>query len=56
MLDTLHSIAALSFLCGLHRLLFSKDKFEYEDCPFCRLRRSHCTWLKTEIKRLKSEV
>eukprot|EP00434_Breviolum_minutum_P010721 symbB.v1.2.009455.t1/scaffold601.1/size182750/19 len=36
--------------------LAQADKFEYEDCPFCRLRRSHCTWLKTEIKRLKSEA
>ncbi|CAL1161810.1 unnamed protein product [Cladocopium goreaui] len=36
--------------------LAQADKFEYEDCPFCRMRRSHCTWLKTEIKRLKSEA
>lgn len=33
-----------------------EDKFEYEDCPFCRLRRSHCSWLTAEIKRLTSEA
>ncbi|CAK9022706.1 EF-hand domain-containing protein [Durusdinium trenchii] len=36
--------------------LAQADKFEYEDCPFCRMRRSHCSWLQTEIKRLKSEA
>lgn len=32
------------------------EQFEVEDCPFCSLRRSHCAWLRTEIKRLSSEV
>lgn len=36
--------------------LAQADRFESEDCPFCALRNSHCTWLRTEIKRLKSEV
>ena len=34
----------------------SEDKFDYEDCPFCDLRRHHCVWLRSEIKRLKSEA
>mmetsp|Transcript_58939 Transcript_58939/g.108893 ORF Transcript_58939/g.108893 Transcript_58939/m.108893 type:complete len:213 (-) Transcript_58939:132-770(-) len=32
------------------------EKFESEDCPFCALRRSNSSWLRTEIKRLSSEV
>ncbi|CAJ1382678.1 unnamed protein product [Effrenium voratum] len=36
--------------------LAQADKFEYEDCPFCKMRRSHLSWLRTEIKRLTSEV
>eukprot|EP00439_Symbiodinium_sp_Y106_P075183 s1317_g14.t2 len=36
--------------------LAQADKFDYEDCPFCDLRRHHCVWLRSEIKRLKSEV
>mmetsp|Transcript_111196 Transcript_111196/g.313812 ORF Transcript_111196/g.313812 Transcript_111196/m.313812 type:complete len:229 (-) Transcript_111196:79-765(-) len=36
--------------------LAQAERFESEDCPFCALRRSHCTWLRTEIKRLTSEV
>mmetsp|Transcript_30043 Transcript_30043/g.69434 ORF Transcript_30043/g.69434 Transcript_30043/m.69434 type:complete len:196 (+) Transcript_30043:80-667(+) len=36
--------------------LAQADKFEWDDCPFCDLRRHHCMWLRSEIKRLKSEV
>eukprot|EP00443_Scrippsiella_acuminata_P079324 CAMPEP_0115460604 /NCGR_PEP_ID=MMETSP0271-20121206/46871_1 /TAXON_ID=71861 /ORGANISM="Scrippsiella trochoidea, Strain CCMP3099" /LENGTH=202 /DNA_ID=CAMNT_0002887319 /DNA_START=27 /DNA_END=632 /DNA_ORIENTATION=+ len=36
--------------------LAQAERFESEDCPFCALRRSHCAWLRTEIKRLTSEV
>ncbi|CAE7463319.1 unnamed protein product [Symbiodinium pilosum] len=36
--------------------LAQADKFDYEDCPFCDLRRHHSAWLRSEIKRLKSEV
>lgn len=36
--------------------LSQAERFESEDCPFCALRRSHCAWLRTEIKRLTSEV
>lgn len=32
------------------------DLFEPEDCPFCALRTSHCSWLREEVKRLTSEV
>mmetsp|Transcript_18563 Transcript_18563/g.52500 ORF Transcript_18563/g.52500 Transcript_18563/m.52500 type:complete len:224 (-) Transcript_18563:143-814(-) len=32
------------------------DRFDSEDCPFCALRGSHCSWLQTEISRLASEV
>jgi len=36
--------------------LTQAERFESDDCPFCALRRSHCAWLRTEIKRLSSEV
>jgi len=36
--------------------LTQAERFESEDCPFCSLRRSHCAWLRTEIKRFNSEV
>lgn len=36
--------------------LTQAERFESEDCPFCAMRRSHCTWLQSEIKRLTSEV
>eukprot|EP00929_Paragymnodinium_shiwhaense_P085268 TRINITY_DN45697_c0_g1_i2.p1 TRINITY_DN45697_c0_g1~~TRINITY_DN45697_c0_g1_i2.p1 ORF type:complete len:215 (+),score=54.13 TRINITY_DN45697_c0_g1_i2:157-801(+) len=36
--------------------LAQADGFATEDCPFCALRRSHLSWLNTEIKRLTSEV
>lgn len=36
--------------------LAQKMDFDSEECPFCALRRSHCNWLQTEIKRLTSEV
>lgn len=32
------------------------DLFESQECPFCALRRSHCSWLREEIKRLTGEV
>jgi len=32
------------------------DLFESEECPFCALRRSHCSWLGEEIRRLTSEM
>lgn len=36
--------------------LAQAERFESEDCPFCSLRKSHVAWLRTEIKRLTSEV
>mmetsp|Transcript_26919 Transcript_26919/g.57055 ORF Transcript_26919/g.57055 Transcript_26919/m.57055 type:complete len:240 (-) Transcript_26919:41-760(-) len=36
--------------------LAQAESFESEDCPFCALRRSHSSWLRTEINRLNSEV
>ncbi|CAE8634201.1 unnamed protein product, partial [Polarella glacialis] len=35
--------------------LAQADKFDYDECPFCSLRRSHEAWLRAEIKRLASE-
>eukprot|EP00927_Polykrikos_kofoidii_P082885 TRINITY_DN8358_c0_g2_i1.p2 TRINITY_DN8358_c0_g2~~TRINITY_DN8358_c0_g2_i1.p2 ORF type:complete len:200 (+),score=38.61 TRINITY_DN8358_c0_g2_i1:140-739(+) len=36
--------------------LAQADRFETDECPFCSLRKSHCAWLRSEIKRLGSEV
>eukprot|EP00403_Amphidinium_massartii_P010302 CAMPEP_0178418558 /NCGR_PEP_ID=MMETSP0689_2-20121128/25151_1 /TAXON_ID=160604 /ORGANISM="Amphidinium massartii, Strain CS-259" /LENGTH=198 /DNA_ID=CAMNT_0020039957 /DNA_START=38 /DNA_END=635 /DNA_ORIENTATION=+ len=36
--------------------LAQAEKFESDDCPFCALRKSNASWLRTEIKRLSSEV
>lgn len=36
--------------------LAQAERFESDECPFCALRQSNCSWLRTEIKRLTSEV
>lgn len=36
--------------------LAQADKFDCDECPFCKLRQSNAAWLRTELKRLTSEV
>eukprot|EP00930_Biecheleria_cincta_P020169 TRINITY_DN15226_c0_g1_i1.p1 TRINITY_DN15226_c0_g1~~TRINITY_DN15226_c0_g1_i1.p1 ORF type:complete len:196 (-),score=39.42 TRINITY_DN15226_c0_g1_i1:443-1030(-) len=36
--------------------LAQADRFDCDECPFCKLRQSNAAWLRTELKRLTSEV